>query len=108
MFSCFLNSSYLIFEQANACLAYTLTAEINNVIRIIAKYARGLILLENYLISVGEYLNRILLLYIQYFSDLYRENYSSQLVDLSNYTGRFQSNLPPCLSLRLRTYHITI
>lgn len=85
----------LFLKQAYACLADTLTVEINNVICIIAKYARRLIFLENYLISIGKNLYCVLLLYIQHFSDLYRENYSSQLIDLSDYTGRFQSVLPP-------------
>ena len=91
----------LRFKLFNALCANALTVEINDIFYVVAKYARGLIFLQNYLIIVGEYLDSILLLDVENFSNLNRKNNSSQLVNFAYYACGFH-DFP---SLEHKFYH---
>ena len=53
------------FDLLKASLADSFTVEENDVVCIVTENAGGLILLKNYLIFIGKYLDRILLLDIK-------------------------------------------
>ena len=79
--------SKLCFYFFKAVGADTLVVEINNVVRVAAENAGGLIFFKDYLIIIGEDLDGILDIDIHYLSDLYGKNYSSKLVYFSYDSG---------------------
>ena len=81
--------SELLLELFDAAGANALAVEVNYVGSVVAEAACGLVLLENYLIVVSEYLDSVLLLYVENLSDLNGKNYSSKLVNLTYNTCGF-------------------
>ena len=67
-------------DLLEAILADSLSVEENDVIRIGAENAGGLIFLKNYFVFVGEDLERVFFIDVHYLSDAYGENDSSKLV----------------------------
>ena len=85
--------SELSLKFFNTSCANAFAVEINDIVSVVAENASGLILLQNDLIAVCKDLDSISLLDVQDFSDLDRKHDSSQLVNLTYYTGRFHKIL---------------
>ena len=79
--------SECLFYLLKAVLANSFSVEKNDVVCICAEHAGGLIFLKDYSVFVGKYFKRILLVDIHSLSDADGEHNSSQLVDLSYYSG---------------------
>ena len=79
----------LSLELLYALGADSLSAEIDNVVCVVAERACGLIFLKDDLVIVGEYLDGVLYVDTQNGAELLGKNYSSKLVNLSYYSGRF-------------------
>jgi hypothetical protein len=75
------------FYLLNASLAKTLSLKKNNLIRVVAENARGLVFLKNYLVALRENFKRVLFLDVKGRAKAHRQNYSAKLVNFAYYTG---------------------
>lgn len=78
----------------DAVTADQLALEHRDVVRVAAENAARLIFLKYYFVVIDEYLDRILRVYIHLVAKLYREDYSSKFIDLSDDTNAFHYSFP--------------
>jgi hypothetical protein len=70
-------------DLCDAALADTHTVEINDIVSVVAENARGLIFLKNNSVLVRKYFKRILFVDPHGLSYADREDYTTELIDLS-------------------------
>ena len=76
----------LFFDLLEAVFADTLAVEINNIVGIVAKNARGVVFHENYFSVVCVNFDGIFFFDVHCLSDLYRENDSSEMIHHSDHS----------------------
>jgi hypothetical protein len=78
-------------DLVNTLAANTLLTKIYHIVRIVAKLAGGMVLLENDAIVVGEDLKRVLFLNVHDLAQSLGQDNATQLVYFSYYTGGFHA-----------------
>ena len=85
-------SSKLRFELVNAVGADVLTSVLDDAFHVVAENAGCLIFAKNNILSFNIYLQCILLCDVQCAAHLYGEDYTAQLINLTDNSGRFHSD----------------
>ena len=80
---------YLVFQLFDAVRADVLSLVVNDILCAVAENACRMIFVKDDIISVYKYLKRVSLCDVQSASKLYRKDNTSELINLSNNTGRF-------------------
>ena len=83
--------SHLFLQLFNAVRADVLTFVIDDVLGAVTENAGGMILMKNNVISVNKNFESILFSNIQGAAKLNGQNDASELIDLSDNSGRFQT-----------------